>query len=166
MDCSPPGSSVHWILQARILEWAAISSSGDLPNLGIELLSLKSPALAGGLPLCHLGSPLLYSFHIQQNSGFPPAQPLPFLSRGFSEPMSLADEKFSAMKVRYSDAGGGWLGCYPYNDTDVYPSHEFSSFYYLNISSWQGTVQFGVGFEMNISGGFLHCILWSLDFFT
>ena len=27
MDCSPPGSSVNGILQARILEWAAISSS-------------------------------------------------------------------------------------------------------------------------------------------
>ena len=26
MDCSPPGSSVHRILQARILEWFAISS--------------------------------------------------------------------------------------------------------------------------------------------
>ena len=27
MDCSPPGSSVHRILQARMLEWIAISSS-------------------------------------------------------------------------------------------------------------------------------------------
>ena len=27
MDCSPPGSSVHRILQARILEWVAISFS-------------------------------------------------------------------------------------------------------------------------------------------
>ena len=27
MDCSPPGSSVHRILQARILEWVSISSS-------------------------------------------------------------------------------------------------------------------------------------------
>ena len=27
MDCSPPGSSVHGIFQARILEWAAISYS-------------------------------------------------------------------------------------------------------------------------------------------
>ena len=27
MDCSPPGSSVHGILQAKILEWAATSSS-------------------------------------------------------------------------------------------------------------------------------------------
>ena len=27
MDCNPPGSSVHGILQARILEWVAISFS-------------------------------------------------------------------------------------------------------------------------------------------
>ena len=27
LDCSPPGSSVYEILQARILEWVAISSS-------------------------------------------------------------------------------------------------------------------------------------------
>ena len=26
MDCSPPGSSVHGILQARVLEWGAIMS--------------------------------------------------------------------------------------------------------------------------------------------
>ena len=36
MDCSPPGSSVHGILQARILEWVAILFSGDIPNPGIE----------------------------------------------------------------------------------------------------------------------------------
>ena len=29
MDCSPPGSSVHGILQARILEWGAISFSRE-----------------------------------------------------------------------------------------------------------------------------------------
>ena len=29
MDCSPPGSSVHGILQARILEWVAMSSSRE-----------------------------------------------------------------------------------------------------------------------------------------
>ena len=28
MDCSPPGSSVHGLFQARILEWVAISFSG------------------------------------------------------------------------------------------------------------------------------------------
>ena len=35
MGCSPPGSSVHGILQARILEWIAMPSSRDLPNQGI-----------------------------------------------------------------------------------------------------------------------------------
>ena len=28
MDCSPPGSSVHGIFQAGVLEWAAIAFSG------------------------------------------------------------------------------------------------------------------------------------------
>ena len=42
VDCSPPGSSVHGILQARILEWVAILSPGALPHPGIEP---RSPAL-------------------------------------------------------------------------------------------------------------------------
>ena len=36
MEHSPPGSSVHGIPQARILEWVAIPSLGDLPDPGIE----------------------------------------------------------------------------------------------------------------------------------
>ena len=48
MDCSPPESSARGILQARILEWAAIPSPGDFPDPGIQLPSLMSPALAGG----------------------------------------------------------------------------------------------------------------------
>ena len=47
MDCSLPGSSVHGILQARILEWVAMPSPGDLPDSGIEPMSLMSPALVG-----------------------------------------------------------------------------------------------------------------------
>ena len=35
MDCSPPGSSVHGILQARILE-LPFPSPGDLPDPGIK----------------------------------------------------------------------------------------------------------------------------------
>ena len=45
VDCSPPGSSVHGISQARTLEWVAIPSPGDLPDLGIKP---ASRALAGG----------------------------------------------------------------------------------------------------------------------
>ena len=47
MDCSLPGSSIHEILQGRILEQVAISFSRDLPNPEIEPESLASPALAG-----------------------------------------------------------------------------------------------------------------------
>jgi len=47
MDCRPPGSSVHRIFQARILEWVAISFSSDLPDPGMEPMSLASPTLAG-----------------------------------------------------------------------------------------------------------------------
>ena len=42
MDCSLPGSSVHGLLQARILEWVTIPSPGDLSNPGIEP---RSPTL-------------------------------------------------------------------------------------------------------------------------
>ena len=60
MDCSPPGSFVYRVFQARILEGVAMLSSGDLPNPGIEPECLVSPALAGKfLPLGHLGSPFL-----------------------------------------------------------------------------------------------------------
>ena len=48
MDCTLPGSSVHRIVQAKILEWVAISFSGDLPDSGIEPITLMSPALAVG----------------------------------------------------------------------------------------------------------------------
>ena len=43
LDCSPPSSSVHMILQARILEWVAISFSK-----GIFLTQGSNP----GLPHC------------------------------------------------------------------------------------------------------------------
>ena len=58
MDCSPPGSSVHGILQARTLEWVAMPSSrGIFPTQGLN----------PGLPHCrwilyclsHPGSPLI-----------------------------------------------------------------------------------------------------------
>ena len=38
-DYSLPDSSVHGLLQTRILEWVAVPSLRDLTNLGIELRS-------------------------------------------------------------------------------------------------------------------------------
>ena len=49
MDHSSPGSSVRGILQARTLEWGAISSARDyFHNTGIKPASLVSPTLVGG----------------------------------------------------------------------------------------------------------------------
>ena len=42
MDSSLTDSSIHELLQARILEWVAVPSPGDLTNPGIQLIS---PAL-------------------------------------------------------------------------------------------------------------------------
>ena len=52
MDRSLPGSFVHGILQARVLEWVLCSFPEDIANPGVESASLMSPSLAGGsLPL-------------------------------------------------------------------------------------------------------------------
>ena len=48
MNCSPHGSSVHGILQARILELLC-PPPGDLLDSGIEPMSLTSAVLAGRL---------------------------------------------------------------------------------------------------------------------
>ena len=45
MDCSLPGSSVHGILQARILEWVAMPPSSPLPCLPYS--RIMPPELAG-----------------------------------------------------------------------------------------------------------------------
>ena len=45
IDCGLPGSSVHGILQAKILEWVAMLSSRGSSNPGIEPRSPAFPAL-------------------------------------------------------------------------------------------------------------------------
>ena len=55
MNCSLPGSSVHGIRHARIVEWVAISLlKGNLPKPGMEPTSPASPALqVDALPPSH-----------------------------------------------------------------------------------------------------------------
>ena len=68
MDCSPPASSVHGILQAKILKWFAIPSPGDLPDQGIEP---GSPALeADSSPTELLGKPFLSCMKVHIYDGF------------------------------------------------------------------------------------------------
>ena len=65
MDCSPPCSSIHRILQAGILEWVAISFSREyLPNREIEP---GCPALqADSLPLLQGTTQNIQSHHMTQ----------------------------------------------------------------------------------------------------
>ena len=53
--CDPMDCIVHGILQARILEWVAFPSPGDLPNPGIKPRS--SALQADSLPTEPLGKP-------------------------------------------------------------------------------------------------------------
>ena len=63
LDCSPPGSSVHGILQARILEWVAFPSPADLPHPEIKP---RSPAHCRQILYClsHEGSPVCVCMYI------------------------------------------------------------------------------------------------------
>jgi len=50
MDCSLPGSSIHWIFQARVLEWGAIEWLINNRNLFLtvlEAMKSKIKALEG-----------------------------------------------------------------------------------------------------------------------
>ena len=73
MDCSLPGSSVHGIFQARILEWVVISSSrwSSWPT------SPASPALTGG-------------FFTTE----PPVKPHSKFNRGFISSQCYFESKF------------------------------------------------------------------------
>ena len=57
LDCSPPGSSVHGIFQARVLEWGAIA------------FSIEGAAAAKSLQSC----PTLFD----PVDGSPPGSPIP-----------------------------------------------------------------------------------------
>ena len=63
MDYSLPGSSVHRIFQARILEWVVISSTRGSSDPGIKPASPVSPAFpTDSLPKEPSGNPMNYYF--------------------------------------------------------------------------------------------------------
>ena len=74
MDCSLQGSSVHGILQARVLGGLPRPPLGDLPKPGVKPTFPASPVLAGGFFTAGLqGCPsmwgnLAFGFHSTQHS--------------------------------------------------------------------------------------------------
>ena len=90
MDCSLPGSSVHEILQGRILEWVAISFSRGISQPRIEpgpptLQADSLPSEPSGSPGAYWSSPyLLWACLAAQLVKNPPAMqetPVRFLGR-------------------------------------------------------------------------------------
>ena len=68
MDCSSPGSSIHRIFQARILEWVDMpSSKGTSSPRGWTHIFCYSCIAGGFLPLSHWGSTSLPKKAVQMN---------------------------------------------------------------------------------------------------
>ena len=65
MTCSLPGSYVYRVLQARILEWVAIPSPGELLDPGTEPTAAAAKSLQSCPTLCN------------PRDGSPPGSPVP-----------------------------------------------------------------------------------------
>ena len=103
MDCSPPGSSVRGIRQARILEWVVISFSWGSSQPGDQSqVSRLLPRQVGSLLLAPPGKPcyastglqlslsLLKSFHPPLNSLSPESPWFSTVPLGLNFPTSYA----------------------------------------------------------------------------
>ena len=102
--CHPkasPGSSVHGILQARILEWVAVPFSRDLPDPGIKP---ASPALqVDSLPLSHWGKSRDCDAH----------QIFYFFPWCLSGPLPLGKTKWLLPSKKKRLGGNCDTGCFP-----------------------------------------------------
>ena len=105
-DCSPPGSSVHRILQARILEWVAVPSSrGSFQPRDQTHISYIT---GGSLPLSHQGSP-----SIREVSGYGlVALTVPHQSASGFQNSSSPQEKMDFPSVRYGNMQGLCIDIY------------------------------------------------------
>ena len=63
-DCSPPGSSIHGILQATVLEWDAIAFSNHTCISGVKVISSLR------LLLKKKKSPIISAWHFVQGPSF------------------------------------------------------------------------------------------------
>ena len=107
MDCSPPGSPVHGILQARILEWVAISfSRGSYRPRDQTQVSCT----AGGFFIVWATreAKALPDFMGEVNWHDLPSCPWPQSTELLSQPLSLLGH-LSAMSVPTISVGGGSL---------------------------------------------------------
>ena len=137
MDCSPPGSSV----QARILEWVAISSSRGSSNPKMEPESVASPTLSSKF---FTTSENLSAMHMGcfRKAWWSPSRPEPFLWELLLQlENKMAGPSFSHSRpaLRWADS----LGClYTYllatylaHSVGLPPSYSSSSLCRLGLTS-------------------------------
>ena len=68
MDCSPPGSSVHGVLQARILDWVSMPSSRGSSQPRNHTYICLLHWQAGSSQLVPLGKPITFKGSLQKES--------------------------------------------------------------------------------------------------
>ena len=100
MDCSPPGSSVHRILQARILEWVAMPSTrgSSQPRDGTHLFYTSSIGRRALYHQRHVGSP----FYTQQCIYVNPSLPICPTSLGNHKFLLYICDSISALQINSS----------------------------------------------------------------
>ena len=100
MDCSPPDSSVHGILQARILEWVAMASSrGSSRPRDRNHVSYISYIGRWTILQCHLGSPVWKGKKaISHVSTVPESSSSPSVLSGSASPR----DEFSSVQFSHS----------------------------------------------------------------
>ena len=83
VDCSPPGSSVHGIFQARVLEWGAIAFSDRRPSDQIRSVAQSCLTLCDpmnrstpGLPVHHQFPEFTQTHVLRVSDAIQPSHPL------------------------------------------------------------------------------------------
>ena len=166
MDYSPPGSSVHGILQARIPEWLWFPSPGHLPDPGINP-HLCGSCTAGSLPLAPPVSSvqsfsLIWFWDPMDCSmpGFPVHHQLPELAQNLCPssqgchltilssvfPVSSCLQSFPApgsflMSQFFVSGGQSWSFSFSISPSNKYPGLISFRMDWFNLLAVQGTLK-------------------------
>ena len=150
INCGPPGSSVHGIFQARILEQVAFPPPGDLPDPGIKP---TSPALAGGFfTIGPPGKPLIDLLELNDIRWRRKWQPTPVFLPGKSH--------WWRSVVGYSP----W-GRKESDKTERLHSLTQAIVYFLIIGFFEAFVVFYLPEAYKVCSTFLRCVWWLNSFF-
>ena len=117
MDCSLPGSFVHGIVQARVLEWGAIALSGDKARYGLSSGMNRHLTL---LSMQHFPLSLTVVFHVWKL----------WPTHGCVSPQSS-----SSYETHNQWRGEFWF-TNKYEKFKVHVNHFYALTYFLFIPSW------------------------------